>query len=109
MRKEKLFRIGIKINTIKRELQTIGEMRPGSLTRQYRNPTAQSGGSFQISYTHHMQSKTEYVRPQFVKMLKKQIVEYKKFRKLVDSWLDLAIEYSKLKIKLEIEKGNGLS
>ena len=109
MRKEKLSQIEKRINAIKRELQAIGEMRPGSLTRQYKDAATKSGGSFQISYTHHMQSKTEYVRPQFVKMLKKQIVEYKKYRRLVDAWLDLAIEHSKLKIKLEIEKEKGLS
>jgi hypothetical protein len=107
--KEKLSQTETKINAIKKNLQEIGEMRPGSLTRQYKDPATKSGGSFQISYTHHMQSRTEYVRPQFVKMLKKQIAEYKKYRKLVDTWLDLAIEQSKLKIKLEIEKGKGLS
>ena len=79
---------------------TIGEMRPGLLTRQYQYPKEKKGGFHQISYTYKMKSKTEYVRPEFVKDLKVQIANYKKFKKLIQEWIDLAIEYSKLKIKI---------
>jgi hypothetical protein len=109
MRKKNLSQIGTRIANIKRELQAIGEMRPGSLTRQYKDPESRSGGSYQISYTHHMKSRTEYVRPQFVKMLKKQIANHNKFRNLMQEWIDLAIEHSKLKIKLAIENKKALS
>lgn len=102
MSKKRLFQIETRIADIKRELLSIEEMRPGSLTQQYKDPAKKSGGSYQISYTHHMKSKTEYVRPQFVKMLKKQITNHAKFRKLMQEWIDLAIKHSKLKIKLAI-------
>lgn len=95
-----LSQIQSQIAAIKERLAKIGEMRPGSLTVQYQKPKEKKGGFYQISYTHHMKSRTEYVRPQFVKDLQAQIAEFKKFRDLVQAWTDLGIEYSKLKIKL---------
>jgi hypothetical protein len=100
---KKLDQIQQKIVKIKKELQEIGEMRPGSLTYQYKNPKEKKGGSYQISYTYRMRSKTEYVKAEFVDDLKKQIVAFKRFKKLVQQWTDLAIQYSQLKIKLQKE------
>jgi hypothetical protein len=37
-------------------------MRPGSLTRQYKDPQHQAGAYWQISYTRRMKSRTE-LRP----------------------------------------------
>jgi len=107
--KNNLSQIETRIAAIKQELLLIEEMRPGSLTQQYKDPTKKSGGSYQISYTHHMKSRTEYVRPQFMKMLKKQVGSFAKFKKLTQEWTDLAIEHSKLKIKLAIMEKKGLS
>ena len=86
------------IEKIKQELQSIQQMRPGSLTRQYRNPKDKTGAYYQLSYTHKMKSRTEYVRPQFVAQIKEQISEYKRFRKLVDQWVELSIQHSKMEI-----------
>jgi hypothetical protein len=107
MRKENLTEIERKIATLKQKLLAIGEMRPGSLTIQYKDPKTKSGGFYQISYTHHMKSRTEYVRLQFVPALKKQIITYKTFRNIVETWIDLAIEHSKEKIRLAILKEKG--
>lgn len=109
MGKKNLSQIEKRIVSIKRALQTIEEMRPGSLTQQYKDPAKKTGGSYQISYTHHMKSRTEYVRPQFVKMLKKQVASFAKFKKLTQEWTDLAIEHSKEKIRLAIFESKGLS
>ena len=79
-------------------------MRPGSLTKQYRNPKEQTGAFFQISYTYQMKSKTEYVRPAFVKEIRQQIRNYKKFKKLIDKWTALSIQYSQLSMKIKIEQ-----
>jgi hypothetical protein len=107
MHKENLQEIERKIAALKRKLPAIGEMRPGSLTMQYKNPKTKAGGFYQISYTHHMKSRTEYVRPQFVPALKKQINTYKLFRNIVETWVELAIEHSKEKIRLAILKEKG--
>lgn len=85
---------------IKQELTNIGEMRPGSLTRQYREPKEKIGPYYQISYTHKMKSHTEYVRPMFIKDVKSQIASYKHFKKLMEKWVQLAIKHSQLKMKL---------
>jgi len=92
--------IGKKITDIKRKLQEIGEMRPGSLTTQYKNPKDKTVPFYQLSYTHKMKSKSEYVRPQFVDDIKQQIKTYKLFRNLVEQWIDLALEYSKAKMDI---------
>jgi len=89
---------------IKLKLQRIGDMRPGSLTVQYRNPEKRIGPFHQISYTHKMKSRTEYVRPIFVKKIKLEITAYKRFKILVQRWSDLALEQSKLRVNIAKNK-----
>jgi len=84
------------IQNIKEELDRLGPMRPGSLTRQYKRPKEKEGAYYQLSYTHKMRSRTEYVRPQFVEEIRQQVGVYKRFKKLVEKWIDLAIEDSQL-------------
>jgi len=100
---KKLNTIEKKIAGIKEELRRIGEMRPGSLTYQYQKPKEKKGGFYQISYTYQMKSKTEYVKAEFVQELKRQIVTFKRFKKLMQQWVDLAIQHSQIKIQLAKE------
>jgi hypothetical protein len=101
MTDKKLARLEQQIEDIKRELMEIGEMRPGSLTKQYRKGADDKRWEFyQLSYTHKMKSRTNYVRPQHIPELKEQIKTYKRFRTLVERWTDLAIEHSKTKVDL---------
>lgn len=106
---KKLAQMERKIEGIKKKLTQIGEMRPGSLTYQYQRPKEKKGGFYQISYTHQMKSRTEYVRKQFVKDIQRQIAEFKKFRELVQQWTHLAIEHSRTKMKIEKERAKHLS
>jgi hypothetical protein len=87
------------VSAEEKELLLIGEMRPGSLTKQYRQPKEKKGGFYQIRYTYKMKSKTEYVRPQHFDDLKQQVETYQKFKNLIEKWIDLALEHSKLKIQ----------
>ena len=77
-------------------------MRPGSLTKQMqrRSTTDKVFEYWQLSYTHKMKSKTDYVRQELVKQTKAQVKGFKKLEKLVDEWIDLAIEQAKLTAKL---------
>jgi hypothetical protein len=88
-----------RIEHIKTALAKIGPMRPGSLTRQYKDSKAKKGPYWQISYTRAMKSRTEYVRQEFVVEIRKQIAAYKLFKKLTEEWIDLGIELSKLKMQ----------
>ena len=100
MNDKTLSQIEKKIEKIKQQLETIQQMRPGSLTRQYRIPKDKIGAYYQLSYTHKMKSRTEYVRAEFVKMIEEQISEYKRFRELVDQWVELSIEHSKVQMAI---------
>lgn len=97
---KKLLRIAKQIEDIKQELIGIGEMRPGSLTKQYRDAKEKKWEFYQLSYTHKMKSKTNYVRAHHVADLREQIKTYKRFKKLVEKWIDLSIEHSKIKTAL---------
>ena len=101
MKNKKICQLEKRIEQIKRELQTINEMRPGSLTCQYRNPQDKVGPYYQLSYTHKMKSRTDYVRFEFVPQIGEQIAEYKRFRVLVDEWVALAIKRSKIQMDKE--------
>jgi hypothetical protein len=104
MENKTFFQIEKRIQTIKAQLQDIGPMRPGSLTKQYRNPKEGTGEFFQLSYTYKMKSKTEYVRPQFVGPVREQIRNYKIFKNLVEEWVALGIQYSQLSMKADIDR-----
>jgi hypothetical protein len=106
MDKEKrVQRIEQKIVRIKEELSTIGPMRPGSLTRQYRDPENGTGAYWQISYTRDMKGRSEYIRREWVTEIRKQIATHKRFRHLTDQWVDLSIEHSKLIMQIAKTKG----
>lgn len=65
---------------------------------QYRNAEDKKWGFYQLSYTHKMKSRTNYVRARHVAELKDQIRTYRKFKKLIEKWIDLSIERSKIKM-----------
>ena len=93
-------RIERRIGRIKRALLEIGPMRPGSLTRQYKDPQHQAGAYWQISYTRRMKSRTEYVRREWVKEMRRQTATHKRFKRLVDQWINLSIEHSRLTMQI---------
>jgi hypothetical protein len=43
-----------------------------------------------------MRSRTNYIRPELVNATRLQVKNFKKFRKLVDEWVSLAIEHAQL-------------
>ena len=87
----------------------LGEMRPGTLSQQYNvcgNPTCRCknpenpqkhGPYYQLSYTRHKKSKTEFVKKERVATVKQQIKNYKRFVLLTEEWIDLSIEIAQLK------------
>ncbi len=104
MSSRKIRQIEKEVEKIKQEIQKIGDMRPGSLTPQYRVTPQKSGPYYQLSYTYNMKSYTKYIRPRFVKQTASQIATYKRFRKLIKRWVTLSIQHSQLKMELEKHK-----
>ena len=106
MGQKRIQQIEQRIDRIKRTLLEVGPMRPGSLTRQYQDPKHHAGAYWQISYTRRMKSRTEYVRKEWVKELRRQITTHKRFKRLVDQWIDLSIEHSRLTLQTAEAKTN---
>ena len=106
MSEKRMQQIERRIEGIKKALLEIGPMRPGSLTRQYKDPKQRTGAYWQISYTRQMKSRTEYVRREWVKELRRQIATHKRFKRLVDQWIDLSITQSKLAMQTTEPKKN---
>src|SRR5208283_4736785 len=92
MSQKQIQQIEQRIDRIKRALLEIGPMRPGSLTRQYKDPQHHTGAYWQISYTRRMKSRTEYVRREWVKEMRRQTVAHKRFKSLVEQWIDQTLE-----------------
>ena len=88
------------IQKIQTQLTQLGPMRPGTLTRQYRQPERQQGAYYQLSYTYQMRSHTEYVPKREVAMVRKEIAAYQRYKKLTAQWIDLALRRSRLRMQL---------
>lgn len=99
-------RIERRIERIKQALSRIGPMRPGSLTRQYKDRKNQTGAYWQISYTRQMKSRTQYVREEWLPQIRRQIATHKRFKRLIDQWIDLDIERSKLTMQIAEPRAN---
>lgn len=101
MTKNRLKQVEKRINKIKAQLCEIGEMRPGSLTKQYKGPKKKVGSYYQLSYTLDMRSRTEYIRKECVSDIRYQVKHYKRYKQLNAEWVSLSIEHSKLAMKLK--------
>lgn len=99
MSEKRIQQIEQRIEGIKKALLEIGPMRPGSLTLQYKDPKQRTGAYWQISYTRQMKSRTEYVRREWVKELRRHIATHKRFKRLVDQWINLSIQQSKIVVQ----------
>jgi hypothetical protein len=93
---------------IKRELMELGDLRVGSLSRQYNvcsspgcrckaSPPSKHGPYYQVSYTRKGKSTTRAVPRQRLSEIRRQLRNYAKLRTLVDRWIDLATELSALR------------
>ena len=99
-----LRRMEEQIERIRQELLALGPMRPGSITRQYRRPKERGQPFYQISYTHRMRSRSEYVRPENLAALRQETTNFKRFRKLIDRWVGLALVASQLRVRQAAKK-----
>ncbi len=106
MSQKRMEQIERRIARIKEELQTMGPMRPGSLTRQYKDPENRAGGYWQLNYTRQMKSRTKYIRREWVTEVRKLIATYKRFKRLIDQWVALGIEHSQLAMQIAKAKGS---
>lgn len=84
-----------KIRALVASLAGIGAMRPGTLSVQYRNPSERKTPFHQISYTRKGRGRSEYVRPENLSAVRKEVTAYKTFRRVVEQIIDLSLETSR--------------
>jgi hypothetical protein len=97
---------------IKQELLSLGDLRPGSLSKQYNvcgspkcrckdDPPQKHGPYYQLSFTRKGRSRTKFVKQPHVPTVKKQLKNYARLRTLVDRWVELSTELCELKLAQE--------
>jgi hypothetical protein len=89
-----------KITATKNELINLGDMRPGSVTKQFHKRGDKKWPYWQISYTQNKRSKTEYLKDEFVEKIQAEVATYKKFKELVEKLVKLNIEISKERLDI---------
>jgi hypothetical protein len=89
-----------KIKAVRSDLSEVGNMRPGSVTKQLRKRGDKEWFCWQISYTLNGVSKTEYVRDEFLTQIKNEVAEYKRFKNLNEKLVELNVALSKENINL---------
>jgi len=99
-----LTQLEAKIEEIKEKLMNLGTMRPGSLSRQYRDPETKKRPFHQISYTYKGRGRSEYVRPENLAQIRCETANFKRFRELVEQWVDLSLEASQLRVRKDDKK-----
>jgi hypothetical protein len=92
-------RLESKIEKIKETLMKLGPMRPGSISKQFRDPKEKQRPFYQLSYTHKMKSRSEYVRPENLKALQDETETFKRFKALVEKWIELSLELSQVRVR----------
>ncbi len=100
-----------RIKEIQKLLAAMGEMRPGSLSKQYNvcgSPSCRCkdpkdpkkhGPYYQLSYSHKGKSTTEFVKKENVSEVKQQIENFREFKKLTEEWINLSVQIAKLRKK----------
>ena len=85
------------IRTLKQRLVSLGDMRPGTLSVQFRNPAERKIPFNQISYTYRGKSRSEYVRTENLKAVRREIKAYKRFKWILNRLIDLSIRASRIR------------
>ena len=86
-----------RIRALLASMSALGAMRPGTLSVQYRHPAEKKTPFNQLSYTHKGKSRSEYVRPESLTAVRREVETYKTFRRLVDEVTDRSLEASRLR------------
>ena len=97
-----------RIEAITRELGALGPMHPGSVSEQYNicgsagckckdtKKPKKHGPYYQLSYTWRGRSSTKFIRPDQLAGMREKVETYKRFRALMNEWIDLAVDRERL-------------
>lgn len=107
--------LAARIERIKQEIGTLGELRPGKLSQQYNicgnpncrckaDPPQKHGPYYQLSFTRKGRSTSHFVRKEDLAVVKQQLRNYRRLHKLVDRWITLGMELSRLQLQQRHER-----
>ena len=96
-----------RIATLKAQLMTLGDLRPGSLSEKYNvcgtagchckaDPPRKHGPYYQVSFTWQGRSKSQFVRREQVARVRQHLRNYQRLRTLVEQWIAAGLELSRL-------------
>jgi hypothetical protein len=102
-----------RIAKIKQEITSLGtDLLPGILTQQYNvcgkagcrckaHPPQKHGPYYQLSFTRKGKSGTQFVRGHDLPLVRQQVRNYQRLRNLLDRWITLGMELSRLRLHQE--------
>ena len=100
METNKIEKIKNKIKSVKKLIHELDDLRPGTLTKQIAKGEGKNPREYwQLSYTHKMKSRTEYIRNEFVEQIEIEVGKHKKLKMLMEKLIDLSIELSKERLQ----------
>lgn len=98
-----------RITNLKKELNELGELRPGSISKQFNvcgNPSCRCkdkqkpqkhGPYHKLSYKRKGKGHTQFIKEDDLENVTTQVENYKKMKELTDEWVELSIELIALK------------
>ena len=99
-----------RIAQVKSQLQAQGPMRPGSLSRQYnvcgkpgcrcKDPKQprRHGPYYQLNYVYRGKKTSKFIRREVLQQVRAELANYKRFRRLTEQWIGLALAQAKDKL-----------
>ena len=99
-----------RIQRIKAQLLALEDLRPGNLSKQYTvcgkegcrcqaDPSQRHGPYLKLGWTRKRRSTTRFVRREDAVTVRAQVRNYQRLQKLLDQWIEAAIELCELKIR----------
>ena len=106
----KIRKLQRQIQSIKKELMALEDLRPGTLSKQYNvcgspgcrckaNPPKKHGPYYQLSWTRNAKSTTRFVRQTYVPQVRREVKNYQRLQSLVTHWVDLSAQICELRLK----------
>src|SRR5271165_1282792 len=101
----------VQITQIKAQLQKHGAMRPGSLSRQYnvcgkpgcrcKDPKRprRHGPYNQLNYVYRGKKTSQFIRREILRQVRTELASYKRFRRLTERWIGLALQVAQAREK----------
>jgi uncharacterized protein DUF6788 len=103
-----------RIDHLKQAVVGLGDLRAGKLSQQYNvcgkaecrckaDPPQKHGPYYQLSFTRHGKSSSQFVRKEDLTVVRQQLRNYQRLRELIDRWIALGMELSRLKPQQQSE------